>query len=79
MEDLPVINDSGDAFYCSFMWRGKGGDIPLAGCDDRSPAYFYLDGADVQLPSPRLGYYFDYSSIMVKNGCDLYVYSVRPN
>ena len=72
INDLPVMTEAGDAFWCIWNWSGRGGDIPLEGCNGEENSY--LDGIDKDASD---GHYYPFGSAIVKAGCTLYGYEVH--
>ena len=77
INDLPVLNDEGDQFYCAFNWHDEKPwefDIPLEGCNTGEPyPETYMDGYDYSTGDDR---FHAIGSLIVKAGCTLYGYSV---
>ena len=71
INDLPVLNEAGDEFYCAWFWQGHGNPEPIDACNGGSGPV--MDNADWDT-SP--GVYMPMESIIVKAGCTLYGYAV---
>jgi len=73
INDLPVLNEQGDKFFCGFTWNDYhpwDQHIPLEGCNGAETPF--LD--DYDYPGTP-GYFAQMGSIIVKAGCTLYAYS----
>jgi len=74
IDDMPVLNEAGDKFYCAFNWGDLypwDHDIPLEACTDDSWET-YMDGIDVDMAP---AYFKPFGGLIVKAGCTLYGYS----
>jgi hypothetical protein len=71
INDIPVMTEAGDAFYCAVSWYEKGGDIPLEGCNGGD--FSWMDDTDFDAPP---GEWMSTGSIIAKAGCTLYGYEV---
>jgi len=74
IDELPVLNDAGDQFYCAFRWSDDcpwDNDIPLEACNgDHST---YMDGYDWE--NGGVSGFISFGGTIVKAGCTLYAYS----
>jgi len=70
INDLPVLNDAGDNFYCAWQWHEYGSTEPIKSCIGNN--YTWMDNTD---HNSAEGYYLPAGSIIVKAGCTLYGYS----
>lgn len=71
INDLPVLNDAGDTFYCAWRWLDYGSTESIKACNGASKVC--MDDGDYELE----GHYLATGSIIVKAGCTLYGYSDR--
>merc|ERR1711894_743312 len=53
LNDLPVLNDAGDEFYCAFYWQEWGDEEPIRGCNGEE--YSVMDNTDHDAAD---GYYY---------------------
>merc|ERR1712038_1487691 len=65
--ELPVLNDVGDAFYCAWNWDGWGNPEPIQACNGE--VEFYMDDYD---HDNDIGWYTPVESLIVKAGCTFY-------
>jgi len=75
IDDLPVMNEAGDNFYCAFNWHDEmpwNHDIPLEACIYDWMKSDYMDGYDEDHPSSS---FEEFGGLIVKAGCTLYAYS----
>jgi len=69
LDDLPVLNDAGNEFYCAWQWQYRGDTEPIRACN--GPPYVWMDNIDF---TSGAGAWLPAGSIMVKAGCTLYGY-----
>ncbi len=79
INDLPVLNDAGDKFYCAVTWGDTNPwdqSIPLEGCNHYNDYYPHslMDGDDKTTTGG--GTFYSLGSLIVKAGCTLYGYEV---
>jgi len=75
INELPVLNDAGDRFYCAFNWQDEypwDHDIPLEACVREEYYKTYMDGLDYDV-DPCC--FEPIGGLIVKAGCTLYGYS----
>ena len=72
MNELPVMTDAGDNFYCAFVWDNWGGKDQFEGCNGNNAVW--LKGEDKPNAEPED--YYGCGSIIVKPGCTFYGYEV---
>merc|ERR1712126_112543 len=74
INDMPVLNENGDQFYCAFNWYEDedpwDNDIPLEACNGNYEDF--MDGFDFTTNSD--GVFRPFGGIIVKAGCTLYGY-----
>jgi len=68
-ERLPVLNESGNKFYCAWNWHGKGAKESIQACNGDFNIYM-----DMTNHTSLNGHYTAFGSIIVKSGCTLYGY-----
>jgi len=68
INDLPVLNESGDEFYCAFSWKDFGSDEAIQGCNGYMDTY--MDNYDWG----ETNGFEPVGSIIVKAGCTFYGY-----
>ena len=73
-EDLPVLNERGDKFYCAFSWDERGGDIAREGC--KGTKTVFMDGDNFSVNKNINKGMLSTGSIMVEVGCTLTGYQV---
>ena len=71
-EDLPVLNERGDKFYCAFSWDEAGGDKKKNSCKGTKTVYMADEDFSVDIDKGMLST----GSIMVNAGCTLTGYKV---
>jgi len=69
LNDLPVLNDGGDEFYCAWLWWDWGDEEPIRGCNGNQQNY--MDNTDYDCDDGKLK---PVGSLMVKAGCTFYGY-----
>merc|ERR1712008_85092 len=75
MDEVPVMYNK-ETFMCARLYTGFGSDNAIDACNDCPgyPGYYdYYDGIDSDSP---LGYYFTIGSVIVRPGCQIYLYVV---
>jgi len=76
IDDMPVLNDAGDHFYCAFNWWYDNypwdHDIPLEACEDVDEHRTWMDDHDFD---NEPGYFTPFGGLIVKAGCTIYAYS----
>merc|ERR1712008_503131 len=73
MDEVPVMYNK-ETFMCARLYTGFGSDNAIDACNDCPgyPGYYdYYDGIDSGSP---LGYYFTIGSVIVRPGCQIYLY-----
>lgn len=72
INDLPVLNDAGDRFYCAWYWYGFGSTEPIDACN--GDQWHAMDDEDRDVGPDQEGWYWPTGSIIVKAGCTFYGY-----
>jgi len=75
INDMPVLNDAGDHFYCAFRWQDNypwDHDIPLEACLDEDTYLIEDDAKDYDTGSSN--HWSIFGGTIVKAGCTLYGY-----